>query len=120
MNKPTLESRKGAAACMKALRSAEKIANRPYTQDELFDMERHYEDYDATKAVFLHAAGPVSPHLQGFIEVMAEYVHFIMNTGEPHLHRWKPEACMSEVEVKEARRKLTQEVNSMLGDEEAP
>jgi hypothetical protein len=114
------ESLKGAAACMKALRSAEKIARRPYTQDELFSMARYYQDFDATKAAFLKAAGPIPPHLRGFIEVMAEYVQFIMNTGEPDLDLWKPEACMSAAEVEEDRRKRTQEVMSMLEEEALP
>jgi hypothetical protein len=117
MNKPTSESLKGAAACMKALRSAEKIASRPYSQDELSSMERHYEDYDETKAVFLNAAGPIPPHLRGFIEVMAEYVHFIMNTEEPDLYLWKPEAYMSVAEIEEARRKRTEEVMATMEEE---
>jgi hypothetical protein len=107
MNKPTSESLKGAAACMKALQTAVKIEQLGFDERETNDwcsVGRYFRDKDSIKAEFLKSACISPSSFQaGFIATLAEYVHYIMSTGEPDVFRWKPETLMTESKVKEKR-----------------
>jgi hypothetical protein len=107
MNKPTLESRKGAAACIKALQAAAKIERQGFDDREANDwysVRRYFQDKDEIKAEFLKSAGLSPSSFQaGFIATLAEYVHYIISTGEPDVFEWRPETLMTESEVKEKR-----------------
>ncbi|MDD5177086.1 MAG: hypothetical protein PHQ05_11765 [Sterolibacterium sp.] len=52
------------------------------------------------------AAGTMSPFQSGFIEAIAEYLHFINTTGTPDLFVWKPDAALSETELADERQRL--------------
>jgi hypothetical protein len=99
------EFMRGAFACMKALQSATKIERRGFDDPETNDntVERYFRDRDEIKKVFIKSAGIDSPFQSGFIATLAEYVHFVMSTGEPDVFQWKPETVMTESEVKENR-----------------
>lgn len=108
----------GATACMKALQSASKIERRGFDNPETNDntVERYFRDLDEIKAVFIKSLGTTSSFQSGFIATLAEYVHFILATGEPDVFRWKPETLMTESEVRERREEA---VRFMLEDEAA-
>ena len=105
MNKSAMESRRGAAACMKALQSATKIERLGFDNPETNDntVERYFRDRDEIKAAFIKSAGAASSFQSGFIATLAEYIHFTLSTGEPDVFRWKPETLMTESDVRENR-----------------
>jgi hypothetical protein len=105
MSKTTLESLNGAAACIRALQNASKIERMGFDNPETNDysVARYFRDRDEIKAELLKSFGRVSSFQSGFIAALAEYVHLVMSTGEPDLFSWKPEAFMTESEVKENR-----------------
>jgi hypothetical protein len=120
MNKPTPESLKGAAACMKALQSATRIERLGFDDRETndwFSVERYFQDRDAIKAAFIKSAEAASPFQAGFIATLAEYVHYIISTGEPDVFEWRPETLMTESEVKEKREEA---IRFMLEEEALP
>ena len=99
------EALAGAAACMKALQSAVQIERRGFDNPETNDYSvgRYFRDRDEIKAAFIKSAEVSSPFQSGFIATLAEYVHFVMSTGEPDVFEWKPETLMTESEVKANR-----------------
>jgi len=120
MNKPTSESLKGAAACMKALQAATKIERRGFDNPETYDysVERYFRDRDEIKAVFLKSVSASSSSFQaGFIATLAEYIHVSLAAGEPDVFDWKPETLMTESEVKEHRE---EHIRFALEEESAP
>jgi len=119
MNKPTSESLKGAAACMKALQAATKIERRGFDNPETNDntVERYFRDRDEIKATFIKSLGAISSFQIGFISVIAEYIHISMASGAPDEFNWRPEALMDESEVKEHRE---EHIRFALEEESAP
>jgi hypothetical protein len=115
------EALAGAAACMKALQAATRIERRGFDNRETndwFSVERYFQDRDDIKAEFLkNAAISPSSFQAGFIATLAEYVHYIISTGEPDVFEWRPETLMTEVEVKEKREET---IRFMLEDEVIP
>jgi hypothetical protein len=118
MNKPTSESLKGAAACMKALQAATTIERRGFDNPETNDntVERYFRDRDEIKAVFAQRMGNLSPYQSAFLSTLAEYIHVSLAAGEPDVFSWKPETLMTESEVKAYREENTR---FMLEDEAA-
>ena len=109
MTNPARELLDGAAACIKALQSAEKIERLGFdgpTPD--ISVQRYFNDIDDIKAVFLNCAGPLSPFQSGFVAMMAEYVHFTLATGEPNLEVWEPESIKTQSQINAYRRESIQ------------
>jgi hypothetical protein len=114
------EALAGAAACMKALQSAVQVERRGFDNPETNDntVERYFRDRDEIKAAFIKSSGAASsPFQSGFIATLAEYVHFVMSTGEPDVFQWKPETLMTESEVRENREEA---ISFMLEEELQP
>jgi hypothetical protein len=99
------EALAGATACIKALQSAVQIERRGFDNPETNDYSvgRYFRDCDEIKEAFIKSAGVSSAFQSGFIATLAEYVHYVMSTGEPDVFHWKPETLMTGSEVKESR-----------------
>jgi hypothetical protein len=115
----TREAQAGAMACMKVLQVAIQIERRGFDDPETNDntVERYFRDRDEIKAAFIKSLGTNSSFQSGFIATLAEYVHFVMSTGEPDVFQWRPETLMTESEVKENREEA---ISFMLEEELQP
>lgn len=89
--------KEGAAACLEALRRAEKIGA-PEFPSTARDDDHYFERRDQATAEIMHAAGTVPPYAAGAIKVLAEYVVGLYQGGQFNLCVWKPEALMTEEE----------------------
>lgn len=89
------ESRRGAMACLNAMRIIERIENAPNLDGTIED---YWRDKEAGTTAMLHASGVQSGFLAGFVTSFAEYVSFVESAGTPDLYHWKPEAAMKDEE----------------------
>lgn len=89
------ESRKGAMACLNAIRIIENIHRNP---DPECTMRTFWRDQESSVAAMLQAAGVQDGFMAGFIASLAEYVCMVENSGVPNPYVWKPEAAMIEEE----------------------
>lgn len=104
-------SRLGAMTAVAAMLELERCAE--YLEDEEDTAEAYFKRRgDAIRAI-TDVAGPLPPFLSGFIEAIAEALHFHATAGTPDLLAWKPEAAMTTEEQAEARKYLA----SCYGDE---
>lgn len=101
------ESRSGARACMEVLLAIESIANGPMRRLENGDIDHSMKTYWEMQEAYvaemhrLQIAGKHSEFITGFVSVFAEYAGFVNEgAGHPNLHKWKPEASMTEEEKK--------------------
>lgn len=90
------ESRKGAMACLDAIRIIDRIesgikSDRP--------AEDHWRDIDAAVVAMQLAAGEQSDFMAGFVAVFGEYVSMVESIGTPNPYVWKPTAIMPEGEI---------------------
>ena len=97
-------SRKGARACLQALRDMEAAAELTNTPGKTW--ERQWLDKQAARNILMKAAGDMPPFLIGFVLALAEYVDASNTSGQPSLDAggWTPEASMSAAEVAAYRR----------------
>lgn len=96
--KAATETRRGALACVDALRDIETVAELANTPDQT--TEQHWQVRQATVDILLRAAGPTSPYLSGFLSALAEFVDFTITSGTPNLEGcgWEPKAAMTDAE----------------------
>jgi hypothetical protein len=96
----TEESRKGAMACIDALRIIDRIAAGDKSESTWEDC---WQDEDAAITVMQHVAGNHGEFMAGFVAVFAEYAHMNISGGEPSLYKWQPAASMTDEEIKVER-----------------
>jgi hypothetical protein len=112
----TEQSRDGAMACIEALRAIEVIAetsfHRSQNDKDGTSMEEWWHKQDTVVAKMFQQliAERQSDFIAGFVAVFAEYAFFINSSGVPNLHRWQPEAAMTEEEKAAYRAKFTADV----------
>jgi hypothetical protein len=102
----TEESRKGAMACLSAIRIIGSIKKH---HDPDASKEDYWRKQDATCTAMLLAAGEQPDFITGFIAAMSEYVSNVVEGGVPDPYVWKPEAAMTE-EERATERALYEEV----------
>lgn len=91
----TEESRKGAMACLNAMRIIERIAGNPKPNNST---ENYWRNIEAEEMVMLQAAGVQSGFMAGFVATLAEYVGMAERGGVLDPYAWKPEAAMTNEE----------------------
>lgn len=97
--------KEGAAACIEALRRAEKIAD-PEVPSTAREDDNYFEMQDQATAEIMRAVGTVPPYTAGAVKVLAEYVVGLYQVGQFDLYGWKPEALMTEEEIVANRQAL--------------
>lgn len=96
------EFRAGAFASLSVLRTIDRIVDH-YRNGEV-DSTSYFRDRELIRAAMVSQAGPATPFIQGFISALAEYIDtFMQDSDGPMLERWKPEAAMTESEIKAER-----------------
>lgn len=105
------EARAGALAALEALRKAESLvevyhasSDGEETPQKALHGDVHHRQRIAN--TFIKAAGEMSPHAEGFIAALAEYVDFGFRVGEANLAIWKPESAMTAGEIKQGRAEI--------------
>ena len=99
-NLNTEESRKGAMACLDALRIIDRIAacdGSELTWDEC------WQNVDASIKAAQYTAGHHGDFISGFVATFAEYVHSSITAGQLNLYKFEPIASMTDEEVKYKR-----------------
>ena len=92
----SMEVRKGATACLHAMRIVERINRYSESEDSAQDYQR---SRDMARIAMTHAAGEHSEFMCGFIATFAEYASLVCAAGEPDLYVWKPECAMTDDEI---------------------
>lgn len=107
-NTTSLEVRTGALAAIQVIQTVERLceqyhagADQEKTPQEALqgDIEHRLRVVSA----FLDAAGELPPKACGFVSALAEYIDFGFLIGEPDMTAWKPEAAMTDEEIKKVR-----------------
>lgn len=96
--------RLGAMTAVMAMLKLEQCAE--YREGEEHTADAYFRAKEAAIKAVTDTAGPLSPFLSGFIEAIAEALHFHATAGTPDLLVWKPEAAMTAEEVAEHRNEM--------------
>lgn len=97
-------SRKGARACLQALRGME-AAEKCVAKGPQWTWENHWQYQQTAFDNLLRASGADTPFLRGFVAALAEYAESTMRSGEPNLDvgGWTPLATMTDTEASASR-----------------